>query len=216
MEITWLGHSCFRLRSDGAVVVTDPFTDSIGLNMGQPGALAVTVSHVHENHSNSQAVQGDPMVLRGPGEYELSGIYVTGSLTPRAEGDPDDKRNTAYLVEMENLKLCHLGDVSSVLSTRQVEELTPVDVLFLPVGGVCTVEPAQAREMVQRLEPRIVIPMHYGIPGLRVELKGLEVFLREMGLADLQPQARLNVSISSLPPELRVVILEPQGAKVHG
>ena len=213
MEITWLGLSCFRLRADDLAIVTDPYPDAIGLRMGGQQALAVTVSHHHPNHTHWEGVGGDPKVLRGPGEYELSGIYVTGIMTPAGEGDPSGKRNTAYVIEMDGLRLCHLGDVSSSLTTRQVEGLTPVDVLFLPVGGVCTVEVPEAREMVQRLDPRVVIPMHYRLPGLSVGLQGLDVFLREMGLRDVQPQARLNVTSSSLPPEMRVVILEAQGLR---
>ena len=213
MEITWLGQSCFRLRSEELAIVTDPFPDSIGLRLGEPRALAVTVSHQHANHSYWEGVAGDPMVLRGPGEYELSGIYVTGIMTPPGEEDPPGKRNTAYLIEMDNLRLCHPGDVSNALATRQVEAFAPVDILFLPVGGVCTVEVPQAIEMLRSLEPRIVIPMHYGLPGLPLGLKGLDIFLREMGLRDVQPQARLNISGTTLPQEMRVVILEAQGLR---
>ena len=216
MEITWLGHSCFRLRSSDLVVITDPFPDSIGLSLGEHRALAVTVSHEDENHSHWRGVAGDPKVLNGPGEYELSGIYITGIMTPRAEGDPPGFRNTAYLLEMENLRLCHLGDVRSALSTCQVEELTPVDVLFLPVGGTCTVEVPQSIEIVQSLEPRVVIPMHYSVPRLRVPLGGLEPFLKEMSLRDVEAQPRLNVSTSNMPQERRVVVMEPQGAQAEG
>ncbi len=216
MEIIWLGHSCFRLRSEALAIVTDPFPDSIGLSMGELQAIAVTVSNQHGNHSYWQGVGGDPKVLRGPGEYELAGIYTTGIMTSVGEGPSDGSRNTAYLIEMENLRLCHLGDIGEVLSTRQVEALTPVDVLFLPAGGVCTVDISKAVEMVQRLEPKVVIPMHYALPGLRAELRGLDVLLREMGLREVQSQARLNVSASSLPQEMRVVVLEPQGVSGQG
>ena len=215
MEIIWLGHSCFRLRTNDLVVVTDPFPDSIGLRMGGVRGLAVTVSHQHDNHSHWQGVEGNPRVLSGPGEYELSGIYVTGVMTPRSTNDPEDKRNTAYLIEMESLRLCHLGDVSSALSTRQIEELAPVDILFVPSGGVCTVEVPQAIALMQSLEPKVVVPMHYSLPDLAVGLGGLDVLLREMGLRDVQPQARLNISASGLPQEMQVVVLEPQGARAQ-
>ena len=216
MEITWLGHSCFRLRADNLVVITDPFPDSIGLRMGEPQALAVTISHQHDNHSHWEGVAGSPKVVRGAGEYELSGIYITGIMTPRGERDPSNKRNSAYLIEMENLKLCHLGDTASVLSTRQIEDVAPVDVLFLPAGGTCTLEIPQAIEMVQNLEPKVLIPMHYHVPDLRVELGSIDVLLREMGLRDVQPQARLNVTTSNLPQEMRLVVLEPRGLKTQG
>ena len=213
MEITWLGHSCFRLRTDDLAIVTDPFPDSSGLSMGAPSAIAVTVSHQHENHNHWPGVSGNPKVMSGPGEYDLSGIYITGTMTPGGEGDPEGKRNSAYLIDMDGLRLCHMGDVSGALATRQVEELTPTDILFLPTGGICTVEVPQAIEMVQALEPKIVIPMHYKLPGLKGDLKTLDIFLREMGLRDVEPQTRLNVTASNLPQEMRVVILEAQGLK---
>ncbi len=215
MEIIWLGHACFRLRTNDLVVVTDPFPDSIGLQMGSVRGLAVTVSHQHDNHSHWQGVEGNPRVLSGPGEYEMSGIYVTGVMTPRSANDPEDKRNTAYLIEMENLRLCHLGDVSSPLSARQIEELAPVDILFVPSGGVSTIEAPQAIQLIQSLEPKVVIPMHCGLPDLAVGLGGIDVLLREMGLRDAQPQARLNISASGLPQEMQVVVLEPQGARAQ-
>ena len=215
MEITWLGHSCFRLRSDQLAILTDPFPDSIGLQMGEQQALAVTVSHHHAHHGHGEGVGGDPKLIRGPGEYELSGIYITGMMTPRGEEDPPEKRNTVYLIEMEHLRLCHLGDISGVLSSRQVEELKPLDILFLPVGGVCTLGISRAMEIVQNLGPRVVIPMHYSLPGLRMELMGLDLFLKEMGLSEVQPQARLNVTTSTLPQEMRMVILEAQGVRVQ-
>ena len=215
MDITWLGHSCFRLRADDVVLITDPYPDSIGLHMGEPSALAVTISQQHENHSYSEGVHGDPKLLRGPGEYELSDVYITGIMTDVGKGISQGARNTAYLIEMDNLRLCHLGDAKSTLSTRQVEQLTPVDVLFLPAGGICTVEVPQAIEIVRSLEPKVVIPMHYLTPGLRVELGGVDGLLREMGLRDVQPQGRLSISASSLPQELRVVVLEPHGNTVQ-
>lgn len=215
MEIIWLGHACFRLRTNDLVVVTDPFPDSIGLQMGSVRGLAVTVSHQHDNHNHWQGVEGNPRVLSGPGEYEMSGIYVTGVMTPRSTNDPEDKRNTAYLIEMESLRLCHLGGISSTLSTRQIEELAPVDILFVPSGGVRTIEVPQAIQLMQSLEPKVVIPMLYGLPDLTVGLGGLDALLREMGLRDVQPQARLNISASSLPQEMQVVVLQPQGARAQ-
>ncbi len=215
MDITWLGHSCFRLRSNDVVAITDPFPDSIGLSMGEPEAIAVTVSQDHPNHCYWQGVQGGPKVLSGPGEYEHSGIYITGVMTHRGDEATEGKRNTAYVIDMENLRLCHLGDVKEILTTRQVEELTPVDILFLPAGGVCTVEISKAVEIIRRLEPRVVVPMHYSVPGLGVQLRGLDDFMREMGIKDAQPQSRLNITVSNRPQEMRVVILEPLGAQAQ-
>ena len=215
MEIAWLGHSCFRLRTDKSVVLTDPFPDGVGLSIGDVEATAVTISHQHPNHSNWQGVRGEPKVLDGPGEYELSGIYVTGIMTPAGDRDAAEKRNTAYLLEMDNVRICHLGDVSNALTTGQVEALSPVDVLLAPAGGGCTVGASQAVEMVRHLEPRIVVPMHYKPEGLPGPLGDVDSFLRELGLRAAEPQARLNVTATGLPPEMRVVLLEPQGIRVQ-
>ena len=211
MEIVWLGHSCFRLRSGELAVITDPYPDSIGLRLGAPTATLVTTSHHHANHSNWEAVLGDPKVIRGPGEYELSGIYVTGVMTPAGPEEPSPKRNTAYLIEMEGLRICHLGDVSAPLTVRDIEELAPVDILLVPAGGRCTVPIPAAIQMAQSLEPRVLVPMHCGLPGLNVDLGTVDVFLREMGLGEVEPQARFNVSATTLPQDMRVVVLVAQG-----
>ena len=211
MEVTWLGHSCFRLRSDQLVLIADPYADSLGLSMGGPSAQAVTMSHHHPHHSHEEGLAGDFRVFRGPGEYEYLGILMRGVMTAPGDGDPPDKRNTAYHIEMEGLRLCHLGDVSSGLSVRNIDELSPVDVLFLPVGGVCTIGLSQALEIVRALGPKVIVPMHYRLPGLTVELGDLDAFLREMGIKEVEPQARLNVTTTNLPAEMRVVVLNAQG-----
>ncbi len=211
MEITWLGHSCFRLRANDLSIITDPFPESIGLQMGEVSALAVTISNTHPHHNHWQGVEESPKVLEGPGEYELSGIYIRGIMTPRTVDDPLDQRNTTYLVEMEGVSLCHLGDIKAPLTTRQVEQLRPVDVLFLPVGGECILGLSQVVEVMHALSPKIIVPMHYALPGLQAQVGDLEPFLREMGLRDVQPLPRLSVTNSSLPQETRVVVLQPQG-----
>ncbi len=211
MEITWLGHSCFRLRVDELAIITDPFPDSIGLQLRETAAIAVTVSNQHPHHSYWKGVGENPKVLEGPGEYELQEVYIRGVMTPSVEGDLPDHRNTAYLVEMDNVSLCHLGDLRTPLTTRQVEQLTPIDVLFIPVGEGCTLGLSQVVGVVQALSPKVVIPMHYALPDLQVQMGSLEPFLREMGLRDLQPLPRLNVTSSSLPQETQVVVLQAQG-----
>ncbi|MFQ5861253.1 MAG: MBL fold metallo-hydrolase, partial [Dehalococcoidia bacterium] len=214
VEIVWLGHACFRIRSGGLTLITDPFPEAIGLSMGQPdppGADLVTVSHQHPHHSHTQGLANEPRVISGPGEYELSGIYIRGVRTSPGEDDPSEKRNTAYLVHAEEIRICHLGDISQPLSESQAGQLTPVHVLLVPAGGVCTLSAASISETITTLSPRIVIPMHHHVPGLQLKLEPLEPFLRERGLGHLEPQPRLTVSPSTLPEETRVVVLEPQG-----
>lgn len=215
MDISWFGHSCFRFRSDELTIITDPYPDFIGLQVREERPAVATISHQHPNHSYEDGFGGTPKVLKGPGEYELAGVYITGVMTPGGENDPPDKRNTAYLFEIENLRVCHLGDVSNNLSPKQIQELSPLDILLAPVGGVCTVDVSRVIEIVRALGPRVVIPMHYQIPGLQVQLNPLEDFLRQMGLRDTQFQPRLTISATSLPAELKVVLLEPLGVPQH-
>ena len=132
MEIIWLGHACFRLRSDDLVVVTDPFPGSLGLRPETRPATVVTVSNSHPNHNNRLEVGGSPKIFDSPGEYEYSGIAARGVMTTLQEGQPQRERNVAYSIVMDNVNVCHLGDITMPLTTRQAEELQPVDVLLAP------------------------------------------------------------------------------------
>jgi L-ascorbate metabolism protein UlaG (beta-lactamase superfamily) len=210
MEITWLGHSCFRLRADDTVLMTDPFPASLGLRTDNRPATVVTVSNTHPNHSNWQEVAGEPKVFSSPGEYEYSGISVRGVMTPLPAGMAQERRNVAYSIGLDNVNICHLGDIAEPLSPRQIDELSPVDVLLIPTGGGCTLDLERALQMLQDLSSKIVIPMHYSTPNVSVSLEGVDTFLRLMGISDVQPQPRLSVTASNLPQDMRVVVLSPQ------
>ena len=210
MEITWLGHACFRLRSDETVVVTDPFPSTLGLRLGNQTATIVTMSNSHPNHSNWQEITGEPKVFKAPGEYEFNSVSVRGVMTPISEGTPREQRNVAYSIEMENIRICHLGDIDEPLSPSQIDELSPVDVLLIPTGGGCTLDLERAAQMLQDLDPKIVIPMHYSIPGIAVQLAQVDIFLQLLGGSEVQSQPRLSVTTSNLPPNMRVTVLTPQ------
>ncbi len=216
MDISWLGHSCFRLRSADLVVVTDPYPVSLGLAPETRPATVVTVSNTHPNHSNAGEVRGAPKVFDSAGEYEYSGVAVRGVMTPLPEGTPPERRNVAYSIEIDGVNICHLGDITSPLTTRQVDELAPVDVLLLPAGGGCTMALDQALQTMQDLDPKVVIPMHHSIPGVDVPLQGVEDFLGRMGLSEAAPQPRLSVTTSNLGQDLRVVLLAPQAKPTGG
>ena len=213
MDITWLGHACFRLRAEDTVVVTDPFPASLGLTPDPRPVAVVTVSNIHPNHSNWQGMAGDPKVFASPGEYEYSGVAVRGVMTPLPPETPREHRNVAYTIEIGGVNICHLGDIDIPLTPRQIDELSPVDVLLAPAGGGCTLEVDSVFQMMQDLGPKIVIPMHYSIPAVDVPLQDLDVFLRRMGLRDVQPQPRLVVTHSNMPADMRVVVLAPQGQR---
>ena len=213
VEITWLGHSCFRLRDRAATVVTDPYGKDLGLNLVRVRADIVTVSHDADDHNYVKGVKGDFQVLTGPGEYEVSSVFVTGL---ELRGDRKAKKeaasrphNTVFVFEFDDLTVCHLGDLNLVPTQAQVEEaLGEVDVLLIPVGGGESLNAAQASEVVSLLEPHIVIPMHYHIPGGDAKLDSVGKFLKEMGLDKVPPQEALKVGRSSLPDDTQVVVLE--------
>ena len=210
MDITWLGHSCFRLRSDDLVVLTDPYPSSLGLVPETRPATVVTISNTHPNHNNWGEVTAEPKLFNAPGEYEYSGVAVRGVMTPLPPDVARERRNVAYSIEIDGINICHLGDIALPLATKQVDELGPVDVLLAPTGGGCTLNLDQVLQTMQDLDPKIVIPMHYSTPGLDVPLQGVDVFLGRMGLSDVQPQPRLVVTVSNLSPDMRVVLLAPQ------
>ncbi|MBM3941913.1 MAG: MBL fold metallo-hydrolase [SAR202 cluster bacterium] len=217
MEVTWLGHACFRLRSDNLVVLTDPFPAEVGLRPDSRPATVVTVSNSHPNHSNWQEVAGEPRIVSMPGEYQASGVSIRGIMTPLAAGTPQTQRNVAYVITIDGVNICHLGDINMPLTTRQVDELVPVDVLLLPVGGGCTLDMDRLFEVMQNLDPKLVIPMHYNTPSVKVQLQGLEPFLRRMGTDEAQqPQPRLSVTANTVPSDMKVVVLAPQARASAG
>jgi len=211
VEITWYGQACFRLRSRGLAVVTDPYSPEIGLKLPRLTATIVTVSHQHGDHNYVDAVKGSPLIISGPGEYEIEGIFVIGVSTYHdAKQGQERGKNTAYLIEFEGLTICHLGDLGHVLTQEQVEQLNNVDILLIPVGGKYTLNGAKAAEVVSLLEPKIVIPMHYKVPGLEVPIEGVSRFLKELAIEPPAKLELLTISKSQLPDETRVVLLEPK------
>ena len=210
MDVTWLGHGCFRLRGRSAAVVTDPFPPAIGLRLPKLDADLVTISHEHENHSYTQVMR-DAYEIRGPGEYEVAGVSVIGVPTFHdAVKGAKHGRNTVYLIEIDDVRVCHLGDLGHALDDAEAEAISSPDVLLVPVGGHTAINAAQAAEIVRQLEPRYVVPMHYAIPGLKLELDPLDRFLKEMAVAASEPQPKLSVSASSGEYETKVVVLEPK------
>ncbi len=211
MDITWFGQSCFRLRFKGATIITDPYGGEIGLKLARQKAEIVTISHEHADHSNARACGGEPVFFRGPGEYERAGIFVFGIPTFHDRRNGRDRgRNTAYLIEGEDLSICHLGDLGHVPTQGQLEQMNAVDVLFIPVGGNGTLAAAEAAEVVGALSPRFVVPMHYQLPGLKMKLDPVTKFLQEMGVGKLTPQESLRVVHVAEPQETQVVLLEPK------
>src|SRR2546423_5558746 len=182
------------MRGRSAAVVTDPFPPTIGVRLQKLEAQVVTISHDHQNHSYRQAVPNARYTITGPGEYEVAGVGVMGVHTFH-----DDQQgathggNTVYLIELDDVRVCHLGDLGHRLADGDLEALGTVDVLLVPVGGRTTISAALAAEVVRQIEPRVVVPMHFAIPGLKIELDPVDRFLKEMGVAEADHQPKLAI-----------------------
>jgi L-ascorbate metabolism protein UlaG (beta-lactamase superfamily) len=201
MEITWLGQSCFKIKSHDLVLVTDPFSIEIGLKLPKTEANILTVSHGHFDHNNISGIFGNPFIIDGPGEYEVRGVNISGILTYHdSSGGAEQGQNTIYLIEMEELRICHLGDLGHSLSDRELEKIDGVDILMIPVGGVYTIGTEKAQEVISQINPKIIIPMHYKIEGLKPNLESLDKFCKEMGVCK-ETQDKLVIKKSTLSEE---------------
>lgn len=217
MEISWFGHSCFALRGKNVTLITDPFSPQQGssqgetLRLGKVTASIVTISHNHPGHNYAEAVGGNPRVVRGPGEYEISDVLITGvpSYHDGKRGQ-EQGRNTIYVIHIDDVVVCHLGDLGHTLQEEQLEEVADADVLLIPISGQHTINAAQAAEVISQVEPRIVIPMHYRPSSSEVpDSPGpLDKFCREMGVEVMHRQPKLTITRTSVPAETQVVILE--------
>jgi L-ascorbate metabolism protein UlaG (beta-lactamase superfamily) len=209
-EIKWFGHGCFRVRGREATIVLDPVGKSTGYSLPKQKADIVTISHQHPGHNALGQVQEGYFLIDGPGEYEVSDVFITGIRAFHdAKGGQERGYNTVYLLELEDLRICHLGDLGHPLTESQVEGLNDVDVLLVPVGGGNALDAQGANEVIGQIEPRIVIPMHYrtssGDPGLN----DLAQFCKALGVENPVPQDKVNIRKSDLPETVKVVILEP-------
>jgi len=207
MDITWYGHSCFRLRDRSVTIVTDPYEKNIGLTLPRLKADVVTVSHNQAAHNCVEAVKGEPIVLDGPGEYEIKGVFITGTGSQHGKIEDPQTQNTIFVFEIETLNVCHLGDLNHIPSQEQIEALGDVHILLVPVGGSNSLSASQAAELISLLEPRIVIPMHYAVPELTITLDPVSKLFKEMGLREPTPEDMLKATPASLPEETQVVLL---------
>jgi L-ascorbate metabolism protein UlaG (beta-lactamase superfamily) len=213
MEITWYGHSCFRLMERSmASVVTDPFdAKATGYEALKLKADIVTVSYDQPEYNYLDAVKGGPHTITGPGEYEIGGVFITGIQTNGSKRAEDELRNTLYVFDYNGLTLVHLGNLNRVPTQAEVEALGPVHIALVPVGDGMTLNAAKAAEVISLLEPKIVIPMQFATAASIVKLDPLNKFLKEMGLGEVEKMPSLKVnSVSSLPEETKVIVLDYQ------
>lgn len=237
MQIFWKGQSCFQIisqtgKNNQVLLVIDPFDETTGLRVPKLEADILLITHSHPDHNNKRAISGNPFVVEGAGEYEIKNIFVQG--IPSWHDEEEGKKrgeNTIYTIEAEELRLCHLGDFGQKeLLNGQLEKISDVDILMIPVGGTYTIDSKIAAKVVSQIEPRIVIPMHYQIPKLKVhpvkssrsevfakggqfngvKLDGSDKFLKAMGAKTIEPLPKFSVKKKDLPEDgTKIIILKP-------
>ncbi len=220
MDITYHGHSCFKIKSKEGIVVMDPYDDYIGMSLSKLSADVVTSSHDHKDHRSLDRVKPttkreEVFAITHPGEYEVGGISVFGVPTFHDDSQGSERgANIIFTVVVEGIRVCHLGDLGHELTDTQKTEVGDVDVLLVPVGGVYTIDPKQAKTIIHSLEPSYIVPMHFKTSQhdekVFGDLKTVEEFLQVYG-AEVQPQDSLRVEAHKLPEETEMVVLRNRG-----
>ena len=203
MQITWHGLACFKLQSDGAVVLTDPLFTGSGLRGPRLAASIITLSHAAAaKNLNLNGITPPPLVANGPGEYEAGGVLVEGIATPAGQ------LHTCYRIVADGITVTTVGDLAKLPIEDEVQALAGTDVLLLPVGGGPVLDAPAAAKLVSWLEPRVVVPCYFKTPGLTVKLNSLDKFCQEIGTCPTEELSKLKLSRKDLPAgELRIVIL---------
>ncbi len=201
MTITWFGQSCFRLEAKEGSVLIDPFSKELGLKPPRIKDEVILVTHQHADHNNIADANPEAFIIQNPGEYENHGIAIRGiqSFHDNKEGT-ERGLNTIYVLKAEEMNICHLGDLGHVLTDHQIEDIGDVDILMIPVGGTYTIDAKTAVEVINQIEPKIVIPMHYKVSGLNSPLDGPEKFVKELGLTP-EKFEKYKINKKSLPAE---------------
>jgi len=213
MKVKWLGHSCFLVTSKGGVrIITDPYVVGGDINYSpiEETADIVVVSHGHDDHSNVSAVQGKPEVVRDNGIRTAKGIQFRGIATYHDASQGTQRGpNTVFCFTVDDMKLCHLGDLGHVLSPGQVNEIGTVDILFTPVGGFYTIDASIASGICDQLKPKVVIPMHFKTPKCAYPIAGVDDFLKGKKNVKRVGDSEVELEREKLPATTEIVLLQP-------
>jgi L-ascorbate metabolism protein UlaG (beta-lactamase superfamily) len=192
--------------------VIDPFSEETGLRLPKLEADIVLVTHNHQDHNNIKAVSGSPFLISGPGEYEVKNIFIQGIPSWHDEkGGEERGENTIFVLETEEMRICHLGDLGQKeLTSEQLEQIGSIDILMIPIGGVYTISAKESIKIMSQIEPKIIIPMHYQIPKLKLKLDGLDKFLKIMGIKTIEPLNKFTIKKKDLSEEeAKIIVLKP-------
>ncbi|MBU4480744.1 MBL fold metallo-hydrolase [Patescibacteria group bacterium] len=217
MTIIWRGQSCFQItasrnKGEQVSIVIDSFSEEIGLRLPKLEADIALVTHSHSDHNNIKAISGTPFLIEGPGEYEIKNVFIQGIASFHDSSQGKERgENTIYTIETEEMRLCHLGDLGqNELTEEQLEKIGEIDILIIPVGGVCTIAGKEAIKIMSQIEPKITIPMHYSLPKLKIKLDELAQFLKPLGIKSIVPVNKLSLKKKDIPTEeAKIIVLKP-------
>lgn len=212
MNIKYLGHSAFYIRSKDAKIVTDPYDPSIGMKLPKTEADIVTISHEHADHNFPQGLTGDPLVIDWPGEYEKKGVRITGFPTFHdKEKGKERGGNVMFRIDTEGMSILHCGDLGHALDDDTLEAIGDIDILLIPVGGFYTIDPKEASAVIKQVEPTIVIPMHYRTSAHNAKVFGevatLDDFLKTYGIDKPETVDQLTIKKEDLGEETKVIVM---------
>jgi len=215
IDITFFGHSSFKIRGKKISIIVDPPSQQLRGAKSKKEEADIVLLTQKENpyHSDLSWVLGrngkEPFVILGAGEYEILGSQIWG-IGLEAKESPESNAGVTviYQVKLDDFVLLHLGSLWRKLSQKEVEELENVEILMIPVGGNWVLEPKEATEVITQLEPKIVIPMHYREENTPLSLNGIDKFLTQIGLEDKPPLDKLSLTKEKLPEETEIVVLK--------
>lgn len=219
MILHYYGHSCFKIvtkpagrATDDITIFIDPFDKATGLKIPQGHADIALVSHHHHDHDNIATLKDNPLIVDTPGEYSILGINIVGINTPHDDQNGGLRgMSTAFIIESEDVKICHLGDLGGELTGKQLDELDGIDILLVPVGGRYTIDGKRAAELVKKIEPTMVIPMHYKTKGTTIDIEDESLFCSEMGNCPSEKVSKINIKKKDLEGKaLHTVIMQAE------
>jgi len=213
MIVKWLGHASFTITSkSGVKIITDPYAVGGGISHSsiKEAADIVVVSHDHGDHNNVSAVQGKPEVVKGSGVKMVRGIQFKGVATHHDNSKGRLRgANTVFCFTVDDIRLCHLGDLGHTLSQSQAEEIAAVDVLFIPVGGVFTIDAVEAGQVCDQLKPKLIIPMHFRTPKCAYPIASVADFLKGKKNVRKLESSEMELELETLPVGSEIALLEP-------
>ncbi|ADL67797.1 Zn-dependent hydrolase of the beta-lactamase fold-like protein protein [Thermoanaerobacterium thermosaccharolyticum DSM 571] len=188
MKIRYFGHSCFKITLDSGIrIVTDPFDQTVGYPLPDTEADIVTSSHSHFDHNYFKAVRGDFKIVNTPGQHDIDGVHIKGISTFHDDEHGAKRgKNIVFVINADNIKVCHAGDLGHILTDDMLKEIGDIDVLMIPVGGYYTIDDRQAVKVIEQLKPKLTIAMHYRTSNVNLPIETVDNFLRMAGGQKIQ------------------------------